>query len=499
MTSEMKSRTILIYYLIIAILLISLQDIPGVNAQDQGNWWSLPFRLSSADGKASEAYIVADQYGYVHVFWTEYLPDDRTIVQYSRFDGESWTVPFDIYITRPFVPIENLSPFVDQHGTLHLVWTEALGKFIMYTRAPAHDALSSQKWETPYLIDIPADTIRLKIDSKDVFHILFTWKIGLQTGVFYSFSEDQGVTWSEPVWLDQDILSGYSPASLQFELDENDGLHAAWYYIAQDASGGDWVRYAHSLDGGITWSSPFTIDRAGELGDEVDYSLSAATPVMIVNGQDVHIIWAGGKLHYRHHRYSRNLGRTWSTPTRFMGDLNGQAGDGLVADGQGRVHFFSQIRYPQGIYHAVWENNRWTAPVLVYLISLGDGDPIGDRIHAHRTFPIIRAGNQVVLTFTDPPPTPNRRLFTIHRTLEEVLPLSIEPTPLVEITSVAPPTPRPTLVPLPTFVSSPEPPLGNLPSTTPPPDPGNGLLAGAVPSILLTVGTVIILVLKRRS
>lgn len=495
----MKSRKFLIGYLLLAIFLISLQYIPRVNAQEQGNWWSSPLRLSSSEGKASEAYMATDQYGYVHVFWTEYLPDDRTIIQYSRFDGENWTIPFDIYITKPFIPIGNLSPVVDQQGTLHLLWTEGDGKFIMYTKAPAYDTLSAQKWDTPYIIDIPASKAILKIDSNGVFHILFTREISAQPGVYYSFSEDQGYTWSEPIWLDQDILSGYSPSSPQFDLDENGGLHAAWYYIAQDASGGNWVRYTHSLDGGKTWSPPFTIDKADETGGEVDYQLNFARPVMIVNGQDVLIVWAGGKLHYRHYRVSNDLGRTWGAPTRFMGDLNGQAGDGLVVDSQGRVHFFSQIRYPQGIYHAVWENNRWTAPNLIYLISMGDGDPIGDRIHAHRTFPTIRGGNQIILTFTDPPPTPNRRLFVMVHNLEDIPPLSPEPTPVIEETPASTATPQPIATALPPLITLPESSLENLPNTTPPPDPGSGLLFGAIPSILLTAGVMILLIIKRRS
>ena len=76
-----------------------------------------------------------------------------------------------------------------------------------------------------------------------------------------------------------------------------------------------------------------------------------------------------------------------------------------------------------------WDAGEWSLPSLVYLISLDSGDPFGDRIHAHRTYPIIRAGNQIVLTFTDPPGTPGRRLFAIQRTLDDVEPIALQPTP----------------------------------------------------------------------
>src|SRR5207247_1489570 len=112
-----------------------------------------------------------------------------------------------------------------------------------------------------------------------------------------------------------------------------------------------------------------------------------------------------GEQSYRNYRYSTDAGLTWSVSERIFGELNGQAFDGLAVDGAGRVHFFGQIRYPQGIYHAIWDHGTWSVPDLVYLILQGDSstEVMGDRIHAHDTVPVVRAGNQLVLTFADGP------------------------------------------------------------------------------------------------
>ena len=40
-------------------------------------------------------------------------------------------------------------------------------------------------------------------------------------------------------------------------------------------------------------------------------------------------------------------------------------------------------------------------------------------------FPVVRAGNQLVLTFADGPADPNRRLFVMYRTLDDISPLRI--------------------------------------------------------------------------
>ncbi len=480
---------------VLAILLLSIFWSSPAQAQDGG--WSEPYRLSSEDGKASEGYLVADQYGYVHCFWTETLfESQRNVIKYARFDGATWTKPNDIYVTS--LGIRNVSPVVDQQGILHIAWSEGLIGLTYYTYAPANNALSVQDWAEPLQIHIPARPVYLRVDSKGVFHILYINQTE-ETGVYYTRSDDRGITWSEPLWLDPDIQSGYIPDSLNFELDENDGLHAVWFYGNREQGGNpDWVRYIHSLDGGHTWSTPFMIDQHKE---EIEHNLTVASPRMIVQGQTVHVIWAAGSLPYRNYRFSSDAGLTWSAPAQIFGELHGQAFDGLAVDGVGRVHFFGQIRYPMGIYHAYWDQTRWSRPSLVYLIAEeGSEDDFGDRVHAHHTLPAIRAGNQLVLTFADGPADPNRRLFVTYRTLDDIPPRENMPTPVPMATQVpmSSPTPEPaTPLPIatataPSLDSAELQPLGRIPG------PDRAIQVALIPTLLILAGTMIFKWLNRR-
>jgi hypothetical protein len=167
-----------------------------------------------------------------------------------------------------------------------------------------------------------------------------------------------------------------------------------------------------------------------------------------------------------------------------FGELNGQAGEGMAVDGAGRVHLFTQIRWPMGIYHAVWDQDHWTEPSLIYLIRYSSDDLAGDNISAHNTVPVIRAGNQVVLTLADEPSAPDRRLFVMENVLLDVPATTSEPTPTatamptVEATS----TPvAPTATPAPSFRAGGLPP-GGLPR------PDSPLWIGLGPVLSLVVG-----------
>jgi hypothetical protein len=223
---------------------------------------------------------------------------------------------------------------------------------------------------------------------------------------------------------------------------------------------------------------------------------------MIVQGQTVHVIWAAGSLPYRNHRFSTDAGRTWSAPVQIFGELHGQAFDGLAVDRAGRVHFFGQIRYPMGIYHAYWDQNRWSTPSLVYLIAEeGSEEGIGDRVHAHYTLPVVRAGNQLVLTFTDGPADPNRRLFVMYRNLDDIPPLESLPTPVPTATSMAlsgptqePPTPMPSptaIAPLSESIS--KQPVGRMAG------PDLALRVALIPTLLVLGGTMIFQLMSKRN
>ncbi|RPH74561.1 hypothetical protein EHM76_03310, partial [bacterium] len=360
------------------ILLLGVVRASRVSAQQPDNGWSTVLQLSTGQGKAHEASLVSDAYGYAHFFWTEELADYSTMIFYTRFDGSSWSPPVDIHNLESFKHVGSLSPVVAQDGTLYLLWTDTTSHLSFLASAPAYNATSARYWSKPIEMNIPANNAVLRIDSKGVFHVTYIL-IEKEVGVYYMHSEDQGLTWSERIWLDPGIKQEFTPSSLNFDIDNAGGLHVVWNYETFDGIGGDQVCYMHSLDGGLAWSKPKVLDSSTVLSDSLDF----ASPVMAIQGQTILVIWAAGEVPYRNQIISKDAGQTWTSPARIFGDLQGQAFEGLIVDGNGRFHYFGQVRYPRGIYHAVWDQDQWTAPSLVYLI--GDTSDLKNNLGENET------------------------------------------------------------------------------------------------------------------
>ncbi|MEZ4593081.1 MAG: sialidase family protein [Chloroflexota bacterium] len=463
--------------------------VPHTQAQDESLLWSVPRLLSSpgvTDTSATE--MVADPHGFLHIFWTEISPEDETTtLQYTTFDGIAWSAPNDLVATAPGGTIVAFSPALASDGTLHLVWTEQNLGPVYYTKASALEARSASAWERPTTLDLPASQLKLRVDGNNVLHLMFANIHGTEPGIYYTRSEDTGETWLTTRWLDPDIPPSATPSALNFQVDNRNGLHASWFYVATGlgSTNGTWIRYIHSLDGGENWSAPFTIDQADEAEDE----LRLPEPGLIVSGDTVHIAYAGNYDTQREYRYSLDRGVTWSGTKRILGDLLGQAiGDGLSVDSLGRVHFLGQIRWPQAIYHAYLNPTQpeagWSTPQIAYLIAESDAAGRQGRYHAHRLRSSVVNGNMLVVTFSDEAIGP---LYAMWRTLDDAP--SIDPLPMPTPTA----TPEVTATPQPDVALTPTPPPFAGTDLATPEEPTNvgwGVWLGVLPALLLVGGVV---------
>lgn len=401
----------------------------GLTARE---WISLPYQLSDPGTFVRyEPYLVADGHGRIHLFWTQDSAQrcclgsgQFSVLRYAQYSDGIWKDPIDL-VRVEGGRVDAASACVDPSGHLHVAFVRnGQAGSIYYMRVEAEDALSSDGWSAPreLMIDQPrTNRIRLRADGAGVLHLVFSRTSGTK-GIFYSRSTDGGADWSESTQLDPDIPEEETPQIFQFETDPQGGLHVAWNYYSQSdgEAVGRWLRYARSLDGGMTWSEPFTLDEF-ELNED-PLTDSVRTPHGIVfTGDQVHVVWTGGPPGGptgvgRKYRMSPDRGSTWENiETNIFNAWGEQNGDGLASDETGRVHWVGLVRrfvgpgqLWEGLWGADWDG-QWSEPSqVVRTLSPGIDSP---RLAS-------TADGQLVAAFrsSPDPETGLRYLYATHNT-----------------------------------------------------------------------------------
>jgi hypothetical protein len=367
--------------------------------------WSDPVNLSDTPESSSHPAIVADAYGYVHVFWSEEvggkpmrpqepLKNGNTIF-YTRWDGDAWIPPVDVL----FVPGDDVAEFisvaVDPQNRLHAVWTGQTN--IYYSHAPAWKADSGHAWSKP--IALSTDSARSMYESHIVadatggLHVLYATRFK-EPGVYYTRSLDGGINWQSAIRLSAPLEEPETSVShVQIITDQAGRLHAVWQTNQQQGYG-QAVYYARSVNGGEEWSPPLLIAYREPEDFSVDW------PYLTAVGESVlHLIYSDGPRPWRFHRLSTDAGETWSEPTHILTELEGTAGYTIpVADAAGQVHLLIDMRTIEtqigGIYYARWLGDQWSQPEPV-LVS----DPILGS--AHFMAAALRLGNELHIVWND--------------------------------------------------------------------------------------------------
>jgi uncharacterized repeat protein (TIGR01451 family) len=233
--------------------------------------WSAPLIISSA-GKAERASpkLLVGENNELHVIWVEDLLTPMQLYYAYRDENGNWADPVPL-------PLENqnwvlrFQMALDPYDNLHVVWEQTVssgeGK-IYYGRREAGGA-----WIGPYQIS-PADESsatepQIGLDGRGGIHI--AWK-GIPSypyseNIYYTVSEDFGLTWASPNLL-------YQGSSVDVEyprlaVDPDGDVSLVW---GVDSSGLKAILYARRSAG--VWSTPtVAIPNISTDNSEPEYSL----------------------------------------------------------------------------------------------------------------------------------------------------------------------------------------------------------------------------------
>jgi len=286
--------------------------------------WESNVRLTYNDSTSqlcfSTARCCAASGDNIHIVWEDWRNGGSVNVDpyYIRSTdrGVTW---------QPEMQLTNNSsnqgfPSIAAYGsTVHAVWSDYrdtyLGHEIYYKCSTDNGA----SWGPDIRLTFDADTLdkyRPAIAvSGTIVHVAYeTIGFGPREHIFYVRSTDNGTTWSTPVQVSSSVACNKYKASIAVW---NSDVHIAWN---DDRYGTNFeIYYAHSLDGGVTWSPETRLTQAD------DYSVE---PCLAVLGSSVHVAWGDQRIPGNmevFYKYSTDKGVSWSQDIRLT---NSNQGDG---------------------------------------------------------------------------------------------------------------------------------------------------------------------------
>lgn len=491
---------------------------------------SPPLNLSNSEDYASQdPFLLADPAGVAHLFWVERITDipgssHPNAIMYTVWNGTTWSEPVDIFLSPPDIPnprVQYPRAVLDNQGIIHLAWVGPEGTFF-YSSAPAAEAGYASAWQQPLLLASDQTGMEYSFDlayePPQTLHIVYgkgPALLNVLRSVVYIQSVDGGSTWSEPVDLYNFTDPERGASTIRVLVDEPN-IYTTW--TEWDTTGnGQAIYFARSLDDGATWDYPVVLaERSG-----TEYERDWTNP-MVLDKDQLIVMWEGGHRAYPQAQYSYDGGVTWGDPIDTFYWLIADNGFAkLMWDHTGRLHTFLVRRIREGngdkcrfpgcrfawsrnstntLWHSTWEGGqRWQEPKPVG--NFGEGyvgkNDIWDIGGSFTTVAFVN-GNQVVtawFNFTD------QELAVMNCELEGVPPITPQPWPTA--------TPLPTITPVPTAaaitVSSNETPQLTprtlskdivIPSTTDS-NPGQPIWFSILPSLVIII--IIITVKQLRS
>ncbi len=456
--------------LLLVVMIIAMGRAQPIRAQ--GGGWSEPVQISPSGLNGWFGDPAVDSQGNVHVVWDAIYPPKRPgdegcgVTLYAvRRDGR-WSAANDIEV-HDITAVARPALACDGADHLHLLFRR--NQAVYYTQAEAQSAWSVQAWREPHRISgllatyIPdlligpdgtihafwAEWVPVTLSEEEQFR---QQRPPYLADIFYRASHDGGAHWSAAVNLSQtpNVGSGRVSVAMDAQGRLHVGWDEGWDRVSLDGEP-QRVAYAHSLDGGRTWSEPLIFSPTHDTYAQMTVGTSQDGEVLLVWRELM-----GNRLLYVH---SEDRGLTWSEPRPIPGfyarlwrtpfDAYDMATDAL-----GRIHLVAvgdraptTVRSPESLYHLVWDGESWSLiePIALYP---GPANPEFPRITIEKGYHLH------VVWFVRPEGivTQGVKVWYAERMLDDVEP---HPSPTWTPTPTFTPTPTPRPAPTPTITSAP--------------------------------------------
>lgn len=366
--------------------------------------WSPQNLIPGYDPLTNTPYLLVDQNRTVHAFNSTWMENQQVIV-YSQWTLEQgWTDPIDIILPQLKNQIRLKGAILDKGGLVHLLYFSGDDQVanIYYSSAPLARAGDAHAWSPPLIVGHQArtpDEAAIVMNSKKQLFIIYSSNLE-GTGLYFSYSNDQGATWSEPAPIFLTYNNELFPFFLQMYLDEQDGVHALWN--VNNRRGMSESFYYTKLEAGqLDWNEPIQFE-AGGLNEHA-----------IVEYENELILIFHDNGEYGLTRYmqrSQDGGRTWTKKVQLFPHVGTNGPVSFVTDSNNVLHMFFGNRVTDedgkilhGLWHSVWNGDRWSDPLAIVSGPAIIDDIGGDGFDPSFANAVVSQGDVILVTWsTDP-------------------------------------------------------------------------------------------------
>ena len=329
--------------------------------------WSQPAAVASdlPLPPASAPAAVLDAAGRLHVLWSaaESANGPGAALTYARLESGRWSTPATIL--RSPEGKSDQPALVAVGDRLHVVWSGGPDGRIFYSQAYARDATTSAGWSEPLaLIETAGSAPQLTADLLGRLYAIYAVPLNAGRGIYVTFSDDNGATWSEPaVVFDAEAAGWLSVAQPSLSVDEEGRLLAVWVRTPLPGNGpAEGIYSARSSADGELWTEPELL---------VEGALTAPRAVATLKGQLL-VLWHDAQRQTAAYRLSSDGGATWTLVSQIPGLRALQGPPAVAADGAGGMHLAAVVADSTTpdtltLAHLLWDGERWSAEAALPL------------------------------------------------------------------------------------------------------------------------------------
>ncbi|RME47456.1 MAG: exo-alpha-sialidase, partial [Chloroflexi bacterium] len=395
--------------------------------------------------------------GRFYAFWS--LPKQFTIYM-AIWDGDRWSRPEAFFTTHG--EVDALAATVVSGGVVALAWHDRALNQIRYTWAKRNHATLPDAWQPAQTLPTPsADAIwGLQLVSTPEGRLLSAYAVAVNEtrGIYLTESEAPDAKWTPPVQVFNGAAAGWEAVGApRLAVHASGALHLLWARLSLPPLAGSWpsaqaLMYAHSEDGGHSWSPPEMLVEAPVRS----YTLA------IGPDENLHIVWVEGEEPWWavKDRISPDGGRHWSTPLSVTSGKRTPPIAALLSSPDGHFYLLTTTDSDHLLQPWIWDGAQWRS----------DGRPLANlsdlSVLWAPSSPAQSAGRVAALFagIMEAQGTPVPAVFMVARSLN---PTSLQSpfhtfTPAPPTSTLAPPTgitstptPAPPLASAPPSVASP--------------------------------------------